>query len=117
MAKVFGIHHLELKNGVDVAEFERIVSDEFNALPKLAGWESSIVKGERGNNVGQYMLIFEAASLETRNRDVPGDGRPFSPELQKWYDTSSPTFDKISSYLTTPLFGGGVFTDYVVVGR
>ncbi len=116
MAKVFGIHHMELKNDADAAKFERIVSDEFNALPKLAGWESSIVKGERGNNVGQYMLIMEVESLETRNRDIPGDGRPFSPELQKWFDTTAPTFDKVSSYLTAPL-GGGVFTDYVTVGK
>jgi len=116
MAKVFGIHHLELKPGVDVAEFERIVSDEFNALPELAGWELSIVKGERGENIGKYVLIFEVESLETRNRDHPSGGT-FSPELQKVFDTSSPTFDKLSSYLTTPLFKGGKFTDYVTVGK
>ena len=116
MAKVFGIHQLELKNDADTAEFERVVSDEFNALPQLAGWERSIVKGERGDNVGKYLLIFEAESLKKRNRDVPGDG-PLSPELQKWYDTSLPMLDKLSSYLTIPLFRGSVFTDYVVVGR
>ena len=116
MAKVFGIHHLELKPGADAAEFEQVVSDEFNALPKLAGWERSIVKGERGDNIGKYVLIFEVESLETRNRDHPGGG-PVSPELQKWYDTSLPMLDKLSSYLTTPLFRGGVFTDYVVVDR
>jgi hypothetical protein len=117
MAKVFGIHHLELKPGADAAKFERIVSDEFNALPKLAGWEASIVKGDRGENVDKYLFIFEIESVETRDRDIPGDGRPFSPELQKWYDTSSPTFDNLSNYLTTPLFEGGVFTDYVTVGK
>jgi hypothetical protein len=116
MAKVFGIHQIELKDDANAAEFERIVSDEFNALPKLAGWERSIVKGERGDNVGKYLLIFEAESLERRNHDSP-DGGPLSPELQKWYDTSLPMLDKLSSYLTTPLFRGGVFTDYVVVGR
>src|SRR5687767_6066063 len=116
MAKVFGIHQLELKPDADTAEFERIVSDEFNALPKQAGWERSIVKGERGNNVGQYLLILEAESLETRNRDVPSDQQATS-EFRKWYDTVSPTFDKLNSYLTTPIFRGGAFTDYVVVGR
>ncbi len=116
MAKVFGIHHLELKDDANVAEFERIVSDEFNALPQLAGWERSIVKGERGENIGKYVLIFEVDSLETRNRDHPGGGT-FSPELQKWYDTSLPMLDKLSSYLTRPLFRGSVFTDYVVVDR
>ena len=116
MAKVFGIHHLELKPGVDVAEFERFIRDEFNALPHPAGWQSSIVKGERGNKVGQYLYISEIESLETRNRHIP-DGGPLSPELQKLVDTSSPTLDKLSSYLTIPLFGGGEFTDYVTVGK
>ena len=116
MAKVFGIHHLELKNAADAAEFERIVSDELNALSNPPGWQLSIVKGERGENVGKYVLIFEVESLETRNRDHPGGG-PVTPELQKWYDTSLPMLDKLSSYLTTPLFRGGVFTDYVVVDR
>src|SRR5687768_8923521 len=114
MAKVFGIHHLELKNAADAAEFERIVSDELNALPKLPGWEVSIVKGERGENIGKYVLIFEFESLEVRNRDLPGDGT-MAPDVQKFMDTNTPTFDKVSSYLTAPL-GGGTFTDYVTVG-
>jgi hypothetical protein len=114
MAKVFGIHHLELKPGADAAEFERIVSDEFNALPRFPGWQLSIVKGERGENVGKYVLLFEIESLETRNRDSPGDGT-YSPEGEKWRGTAAPTFDKLSSYLTTPL-ASGVFTDYVTIG-
>ena len=115
MAKVFGIHHLELKPGADAAEFERIVRDELNTLSRLPGWQFSIVKGERGENVGKYVLIFEIESLEVRNRDSPSDGT-FSPEFQKYLDTIAPTFDKFSSYLTAPL-ARGVFTDYVTVGQ
>ena len=44
MAKVFGIHHLELKDDANAAEFEQIVSDELNALPRPPGWQFSIVK-------------------------------------------------------------------------
>ncbi len=114
MAKVFGIHHLELKDDANAAEFERIVSDELNALPRPPGWQFSIVKGERGENIGKYVLIFEIESLEVRNRDSPGDA--FSPEFQKLLDTLAPTFNKVSNYITVP-FGGGVFTDYVTVGK
>ncbi len=115
MAKVFGIHHLELKDDATAAEFERVVSDELNALSRPPGWQFSIVKGERGENVGKYVLIFEIESLEARNRDSPDDGT-YSPDFQKWLGTNSPTFDKVSSYLTAPI-GGGVFTDYVAVGQ
>ena len=114
MSKVFGIHHLELKDDANAAEFERMVSDELNALPRPPGWQFSIVKGERGENVGKYVLIFEIESLEVRNRDSPGDA--YAPEFQKWLDRNAPTFDKVSSYLTAPI-GGGVFTDYVTVGK
>ncbi len=115
MAKVFGIHQIELKPDANVAEFERFVRDEYSALPRFHSWQVSIAKGERGENVGKYVLIFEVESLETRNRDSPDDGT-YSPEFQKWLGTNSPTFDKVSSYLTAPL-GGGVFTDYVAIGQ
>jgi len=58
MAKVFGIHQLELRNDADAAEFERFVRDEYSALPELAGWQASIAKGERGENVGKYLGFF-----------------------------------------------------------
>ena len=73
--------------------------------------QSSKVSGVR---TGKYVLIFEIESLEVRNRDSPGDA--YAPEFQKWLDRNAPTFDKVSSYLTTPL-GRGLFTDYVTVGR
>jgi len=115
MAKVFGIHQLELKPDANVAEFEQFVRDELNAVPGIPGWQGSIAKGDRGESVGKYVLIVEVESLETRNRDIPHDG-PVSPAMEKWRDTSLPTFDKLNSYLTAP-FGMGVFTDYVVVSR
>jgi hypothetical protein len=115
MAKVFGIHHLQLKNTAKAAEFEQIISEEFNALPNIPGWHLSIVKGDRGQNVGKYVLIFEVESVEVRNQGSPGDGT-FSPEVQKWLDMTAPTFNKLSNYITAPL-GGGLFTDYVTVGK
>src|SRR4051812_39626347 len=60
MARVFGIHELTLKADANVAEFERFVSDEFNTMTSpLPGWTVSIVKGDRGDNVGNYLLMLE----------------------------------------------------------
>ena len=115
MAKVFGIHQLELRNDADAAEFERFVRDEYSALPELAGWQASIAKGERGENVGKYLLIVEVESLETRNRDIPGDGT-FSPEFEQWIAASAALDEKLNRFLTKAAGMETPFTDYVVVG-
>ena len=116
MAKVFGIHQLELKPGADAAEFERFVRDEYSAVPTLRGWQVSIAKGDRGENVGKYLLIIEVESLETRNRGVSVDGT-FSPELQQWIADSAALDEKLNSFLTKAVAMETPFTDYVVVGN
>ena len=116
MAKVFGIHRLELKPGVNAAEFEQVVAGEFNTLPQgVPGWQASIVKGDRGNEVGQYLLIFEIESVQARDKAIPGDGT-LSPEAQQAMAQAAPVFDKLNGYLTHKLGEETPFTDYVAVG-
>jgi len=116
MAKVFGLHQLELKPDAKAAEFERFVRDEYSAVPSLRGWQVSIAKGDRGENVGKYLLILEVESLEMRNRDAPGDGT-FSPEVQQWIADSAALDEKLNSFLTKAAGMETPFTDYVVVGN
>ncbi len=116
MAKVFGIHQLELKPDADAAEFERFVADEYSALPSLRGWQTLIVKGDRGENVGKYLLILDIESLETRDRDMPGDGT-FSPEVEQWVAASAALNEKLNSFLMKAVGVATPFTDYVVVGN
>ncbi len=113
MAKVSSIHQLELRN--DAAEFERFVRDEYSAVPSLRGWQLSIAKGDRGENVGKYVLIIEVESLETRNRDIPGDGT-FSPEFEQWTAASAALDEKLNRFLTKAVGWETPFTDYVAVG-
>ena len=114
MAKVFGIHQIELKADANAAEFEQFVRDEYNALPSYPGWQVFIVKGDRGDNVGKYLYIFEIESVETRDRDVPGDGT-FSPELQQWLAATAALDEKLNSFLVKGVGVETPFTDYVVV--
>ena len=118
MAKVFGIHRLDLKLGVTAAEFEQVVADEFNALPQgVPGWQAaSIVKGDRGDQVGQYLMIFEIESVEARDKAARGDGT-FSPEAQQAIAQAAPVFDKLNGYLRHKLGEETPFTDYVAVGK
>lgn len=116
MSKVFGIHQLELKNDADVAEFERFVRDEYSVVPTFRGWQVSIAKGDRGDNVGKYLYIMEIESLEVRNYDIPGDGT-ISPEMQQWVEDSAALDGKLNSFLTKALGSETPFTDYVSIGK
>ena len=99
MAKVFSIHHLELKNAADAAQFEQVVIDEFEKLPQWEGWQGWIAKGERGDEVGKYVMIWEIESLESRDRATPSLG-VVTAEGEAWLAQAQPVFDKVNSYLT-----------------
>lgn len=76
--RVYGLHRVRLRAGVDPAEFERFTRTEF--LPALEalgvpGVEFALLKAERGVEAGgyQFMLLFD--SLETRDRYFPEETR------------------------------------------
>jgi hypothetical protein len=95
MAKVFSIHYLELKDYADAAEFEQVVIDEFEKLPHWEGWQGWITKGERGDGVGKYAMIWEIESLESRNKATPSLG-VVTAEGEAWLAQAQPVFNKIS---------------------
>jgi len=71
--KVLGIHHYNLKEGVDPQEFERFVTEEwYPVLHEIfPGVQSMVMKGDRGPHVGQYILVCEMNSLYVRNYYFP----------------------------------------------
>ena len=115
MPKVYGLHTIELHPGVKAEDFEKFITEEvYPIYKKVEGWEIHLLKGDRGNRTGKYMIMFEIDSVEARARYMPSaneaseEGRKLreSPEvvaaLEKW-----------ATLATRP----GNFTDYVVVGR
>jgi len=74
MSKVYGVHVVELNEGITPEFFERFVIEEFlPALPlnRTPGVRASILKGERGARIGEYLFLFEFDSIEVRNRYFP----------------------------------------------
>ena len=69
MAKVFGLHMIRLKEGIDEAEFEKFIAKEF---PKLGGGVEGIawyfLKGIKGDRKGQFAMLYEAESVEAHER-------------------------------------------------
>ena len=72
MARVIGIHHLELKPGVTAQAFEEFFWKEYlpNA-PKFSDTRVSLLKGDKGDQMGKYMIMIEFDSDLPRSNGHP----------------------------------------------
>ena len=70
MARIFGVVPLELQPGVTGEDFVKFWLEEYAPLGQRLGWESHVLKGDRGTRVGQYAVIWEMPSVESRDRIV-----------------------------------------------
>jgi hypothetical protein len=115
MARVYSVHTISLKSGASGAEFERFFGEEVGASQAPKGLAIRLLKGDRGDREGKYLVMFEFESVERRNELFPEAGpgaREASPEFLQWMSEAGPTMAKWDQY-TTPL--DMVYTDYVVV--
>ena len=74
MPKVYGIHVVELNEGVTAAAFEQFVVERFlPALPfdRTPGVKASLLRADRGDRMGKYIFLFEFDSAPTRDRYFP----------------------------------------------
>jgi len=110
MAKVFGIHELELRPGVTAEEFEQFMADAIPKWPQVEGFTTSVAKGDRGVHAGKYILVFEVESTEARDRAFPTSGTP-SEEVQRASESAAAMFEKMDSLCSS------TFTDYVVIAK
>jgi hypothetical protein len=85
MARVVGLHEVELRPGADPAEFERVAT-EVVSLPMFEGWTTRLLKGERGVRAGKYLLVSRLSigrhvtgtsprSIRARTRSVASTSR------------------------------------------
>jgi hypothetical protein len=111
MAKVFGMHTIELRPGVKGEDFERFVEQEVLTQPMPEGWRLSLLKGDRGERTGKYLALWEIESVAARDRMSPSDNE-FSAEGQAILASWAAVTEKWATY-ATPI--GDIFTDYVVV--
>ena len=82
MAKVYGLHEVELVPGADPVEFEQLAS-ELAKGHGYKGWNMYLLKGERGERNGKYLIMLEIESLEARNRYAPSPDGPGSAEAEE----------------------------------
>ena len=75
MAKVFGMHAIELQPGCDEHEFEEFMRKDFlPSYSKASGQTAHLLKGDRGERTGRYLVLVELESPERRDQIYPSEG-------------------------------------------
>jgi hypothetical protein len=113
MSKVFGMHMIALKPGVKAESFEKLVKEEVLPLPSLADVQGYLLKGDRGDREGKYLVTYEFESVEVRDRYYPSPGE-FSEEAQQVLESWAIAMEKWATF-ATPL--DAIYTDHVEVGK
>ena len=74
--KVLGIHYYTVKQGIGPQEFERFMVEEWIPVVHeiFPGWRPMFMRGERGSQVGKYIVVWEISSLYVRNYYTPAPG-------------------------------------------
>jgi hypothetical protein len=113
MARLFGMHEIELHSGVKPEDFEQFVIEELNRIEPLPGVVGHVLKGDRGDREGKYLFMLEFESTELRDRFFPTPDQ-VSEEAQRYLESTMAITEK---WLTLSTASGTteIYTDYVVV--
>jgi hypothetical protein len=114
-APVISIREFELRSGVKPQEFERYAREELTRALSQAktGTRFRILKGDRGDRKGGYLLIWEFESVAARNEFFPKEGGGASPACQQAWKRIKLAMEKFSIYVKEKRS----YTDYVTVAE
>ncbi len=114
MPKVFGLHEVELPPGVTPEEYEQHFGKELASLPDYQGWKTYLLKGDRGERAGKFLLLFEVESVEARDRYYP---RPEEEsEEARRFGEQHPEVTAVLQKYAASMSKPHSWTDYIVVG-
>jgi hypothetical protein len=110
---VLTVREFELRSGVKAEEFESYVRQELTRALSQAktGTRFRILKGDRGDRKGGYLLIWEFESVAARNEFFPKEGGGASPACQQQWKRIKLALEKFSMYVKEK----HSYTDYVTV--
>ncbi len=111
LGEVIGIHYLDVKKKKQ-AGFESFVTRKFNKAMhnKIPGLNLFILKGDRGDMKGHYILVYIFDTVERRNDYLPLAGEP-TEEFQTAFKTISQVFEEFKSFQNDEIS----YTDYIVM--
>lgn len=74
---VFSFYYIgiDTEAGVTPQQFETFVREQGVYIPCYPGWRWTLLRGLRGERVGQYLMLYEIDSAEQRDRYVTATGQ------------------------------------------
>jgi hypothetical protein len=116
MRKLLGLHEIELQPGVEPDDYERFFAEEVAPTVELPGWKTYLLRGDRGERAGKYLVLLEIESLEARDRYFPRPGEA-SEEFTQFFEQHPEAAAAFEKWQKTGPFGSktDISTDYVVV--
>jgi hypothetical protein len=114
MSKILALHEIELRPGVSAEAFETFFAQEIGSEPIYPGWWAKLLKADRGERAGKYLVMFEIESTAVRDRYFPAPGEQ-SEEAQHFtqqHPEITAMFERWNTLTSPP---GEIYTDYVVV--
>ncbi len=111
MAKLYGITPIELRDGVRGEDFETFWLNEYAPQGQVLGWTSHLLKADRGARSGQYAVIWELPSIESRDRILRADGSLTAEGERRLGPTFTQMNEKLDTFVT-----GWPYTDYMELG-
>lgn len=114
MAKVYGVHPLELNPGVTPEDFESFIMGEGAPLIRATVSKTTILKGDRGARKGKYMALIEFDSVEDRDKAYPVADVPAEESARALPDDVQRLFAKWAT-LVSGLADPASYTDYVAL--
>jgi len=112
---VISVREFELRSGVKAEEFEKYAREELTRALSQAktGTRFRILKGDRGDRKGAYLLIWEFESVAARNEFFPKEGGGASPACQQQWKRIKLAMEKFGTYVKEK----HSYTDYVTVAE
>jgi hypothetical protein len=120
MARVFGLHEIELNPGVNEEDFENFFLNEVTKAAFYPGWKVRLLKGDRGARKGKYLMLVDIESLEARERfsPTPNEASEEANQFdQEHKDELEPVFQKWATFSPTQIGQNSIYTDYLVLEK
>ena len=114
MARVFGMHKVELKPGVNGMEFEDFICNEVIPIyDRVPGQTVHLLKGDQGVRDGKYLVLIEIDSPEGRDQIYPPPEGRFAEDVQELVGDVGHIWDRLFSLVEE--FPDATYTDYVMM--
>jgi hypothetical protein len=104
-----------MKSGASAAQFEKFVIDKLAPENgKLPGYKDYILKGERGDDKGNYLVVGVFDSKKTRDFYFPTEGKGFSEQGAK-LAAALPNYGQELSKMIQVVPTDSSYSDYVML--